>query len=304
MSVAAALVILASACGTDVPAPSDGTSAYPTVATSVLPAPADQLATYLQEVRPILRRMKAAQLLWIPFEVQTKHLWVVAAKATGTMADRFDAIALNAATTAPPPSLRTAHAKLVRAFREWSALYSEVARNLRRRVDRNQWGLGWRPKYDKAEVGFEDWWFAVRVEARKLGIALPRDWRKLPRVISSATPSPVASGAPTPATSAPDPFVGKWSGTDNYGQGPFTMEIRKLGDGKYVQIGAGGQRNNLKLQDGVLIGKAYAGQTRDIEARLRIERVADGALKESITANAGGELGDVTTTIVLKRKTD
>lgn len=307
MLIAAALVILASACGFDGAAPGSPLPASPTAVKSTSPAPAEQLITYLQQVRPLLRRAKAQDVLVRSTGLNERpdHSWTDSANTFHKVATAYDANSVEAATIIPPASLRKAHQKLIDAYRDWFALWSKTEEDLRLSVLTGSSDLPNRHSmYEKGAVRFGDWWFAVRVEARNLGIALPRNWRQLPRVISASAPSPVASGAPTSATSAPDPFVGKWSGTDNYGQGPFTMEIRKLGDGSYVQIGAAGQRTELRLRDGVLIGKVHLGSEGNVEGRVRVVSTSDGALKATITANAGTGLDGFDNIVTFKRTSD
>jgi hypothetical protein len=303
--IAAALVILASACGSEGSPSAEISPASPAPVVSAATTPADQLATYLQQMQPLLRRMKAALALrkWPQFGNQPDHSWAVAAPRIANRAMTFDTIAVIAATIPPPPSLRKAHGKLVGASRGRSAVFNDVADNLMRRAPMGTWVSSWQRRAHTAWAQFDDWWFAVRVEARKLGVRCPQDWRKLPGFAVVAIPSPAAT-ASSPAATAPDPFVGKWSGTDNYGQGPFTMEIRKLGDGRYVQIGAGGQRTVLALSGGVLIGKVHLGAQGDVGGHVRIERAAAETLKAFITADAGSGLDDFANIVTFERKSD
>ncbi len=106
-----------------------------------------------------------------------------------------------------------------------------------------------------------------------------------------------SSSAPRQAASAPDPFTGTWRGYSSLGGGPFTATINKLGDGKYEEVLAAGQRVSLLLRDGVLVGK-FSGKvgTRLLKSDVRIEQVSGGILKESATTHAGGQMGNVTTT--------
>ena len=299
--VAAGLVFLASACGLEINAPGVSSSASPIASTRGSPAPPGQLATYLQQVRPILRHMKA-QFAWFEgdgFAAKPDHSWTVAARHMHKLATAFDANAIAAAAIAAPSSVRREHPDLVAAARGWSSLYAKYEDDMRLSLITGESHMASRASvFARAKHSFEDWWFAVRVEARKLGVPCPRDWRKLPGY-------PVT---PSAATGAPDLFVGKWTGTDSFGQGPFHVEIRTLGDGKYVSIGAAGQRTLLQLRQGALVGTARMGTQGNIEASVRIEPTLRGTLKESITANVfkngGDESGDVTNMITFERKSD
>ena len=235
---------------------------------------------------------------------QRNHSWVVAAKKFRKTAAAYDTVAIQAAAMTPPASVRSAHKLLVSSSRKRTAVFSTLQDSMHIYLSTTA------PEFlaamkangragTKAAAQFNDWWFAVRVEARKLGVPCPRDWRRLP---GYPVTLPTAAGGS-------DLFAGKWTGTDSFGQGPFDVEIRSLGGGKYVLIGAAGQRTLLQLRDGVLMGTATVGGAKgEIEACVRVALASDGTLKESITANVfgdgGDESGDVTNTITFERKPD
>jgi len=78
--------------------------------------------------------------------------------------------------------------------------------------------------------------------------------RRVSTQLAQATGFAVVAVLPPPLQRLPLPYrTGplrrQVERTDNFGQGPFAMEIRSLRDGKYVQIGDGGQRTMLDMRD-------------------------------------------------------
>jgi len=174
---------------TRTPAPSPSTSA----------SGADELSAYLVQVRPIILRQDTtldrfvdADIKWDASEPGSRGSRLFL-KVTRKAALSADENAVEAGALVPPGMLKRAHAKLVRACRADFAFYRWVYGWL---DFENSTGLDphldtlskWNRMRDRFWHPFDEWWFEVRVEARRVGVRCPRTPNGL---IGRPKPSPL-----------------------------------------------------------------------------------------------------------------
>jgi hypothetical protein len=161
---------------TRTPAPSPSTSA----------SRADELSAYLTQVRRIIFRQDTTLKRFVD-ESNKSHAsergsrgWRLFLKVTHKAMLSADENAVEAAALVPPGMLERPHAKLVRACRADFAFYRWVYGWLEfgDSTSLDTMALDtlskWRGMRDRFWHPFDEWWFEVRVEARRVGVRCPR----------------------------------------------------------------------------------------------------------------------------------
>jgi hypothetical protein len=143
---------------------------------SSIASDADLLRDYIRDVRTkrldaqYQRASKRLDRVWDENDMST---WRSALKWLRRLVKLDEKYAVVAGATDPPPSMKKAHAVLLRALTANVNTDYWVVEKVRLRVPYSQWWKQWEKRYQRVYAGYRQWRIALKAEAKRQGVRIP-----------------------------------------------------------------------------------------------------------------------------------